>query len=176
MWVGAVVLFFRNRQKFWLPLLLFTPFTQSTRQPSFTHHCMSYCATIKSVIRCLNDLGPDLRQDQFNGLYGSIVWYWFPTSRGYIISYRAFPLGEKSRNLELHHGGLSNPNPILVVKFKRPSKWTAAGRQTVMDELASQIKKGPDHSQYSTFFGLEGLACIGWCAKWNQRMISLQWW
>ena len=175
MWVGAVLLFFRNRQKLWLPLLLFTPFTQSTRQPSFTHHCMSYCAT-KSVVRCLNDLGPDPRQDQFNGLYGYIVWYYFPTSRGYIISYRAFPLGEKSRNLELHHGGLSNPNPILVVKFKRPSKWTAAGRQTVMDELASQIKKGLDHSQHSTFFGLEGLACIGWCAKWNQRMISLQWW
>jgi hypothetical protein len=45
-------------------------------------------------------------------------------------------------------------DPIFILVIKSPRNWTAVGRETVMDELAGQIKRGFDHTQRNTIYGL----------------------
>ena len=144
---------------------------------------MPYPPIFQSVVQYLNGLGPDVTQDKFNGLYNSILWHWFPLDGGYIVTNVSLPLGARSKNVLVCHGlGPGGPpglNPILVLKIKRPSKWTAAGRQTVMDELVDQIKKAFDESRHSPIYGL-GAIGLHWMAfkmqsKDDQPTVLVDW-
>lgn len=127
----------------------------SITPPPDTTNAMSYCFSIHSKARYLNNLGPNATEDKFRGIYNTIFWYWFPANRGYIIGNHPLAKRGESKSLMVRHGGL--PDPILIVKVEAPSEWTEIGRQTVMDELADQIKEGFDHTQYKTIYGLGGI-------------------
>lgn len=74
---------------------------------------------------------------------------WFPTSRGYIIDDQV--MGEGGQLLIVRHAGYRNP--LLIVELKRPSKWTAAGK----DDLQTYIEGRFELTKYNTIYGLGGI-------------------
>ena len=139
---------------------------------------MSYSAALQAEALDVSNLGPTANVDKFRGTYNLLLAHWFPSSRGYITGIHPLAPGGKSSSLMVRHGhpGL---NPILILVMKSPSKWTAAGRQTVMDELAGQIKRGFDHTQRNTIYGL-GAIGLHWMvckmsSKDDQPILVLDW-
>ncbi|KAF8478503.1 hypothetical protein DFH94DRAFT_750273 [Russula ochroleuca] len=118
---------------------------------------MSYLAVIQSEARYIISLGPKATQDKFRGLYTAILSHWFPVSRGYIVSRQVFVPGEYPEYFVIRPAG-GFRNPIFVFKLKRPSEWTAAGQQMVMDELVDLMEGRFEFTQYNTIYGL---GCIG---------------
>jgi hypothetical protein len=111
---------------------------------------MPYSTTTHKEARYINHLGPNPTQDNFSGLYDLILWHWFPVGSGFRVRYHDLAF-------IVHRGDIPDRNPLLVVKFNEPSCWTAAGRQTVLDELIVQMKGGFNCSQYDTIYGLAGI-------------------
>jgi hypothetical protein len=101
-------------------------------------------------------IGPNATEDQFHGIYNGILTHWFPTSCGYIIDHQVYaPGGKPGYIIVCHARGFHNP--ILIVEIKCPSKWTVAGQQMVMDELADYIEGWFDLTQYNTIYSLGGI-------------------
>ena len=140
---------------------------------------MSYSPVLQAEGRDVSNLGPSATQDKFHGAYGVLLVHWFPGSRGYIVANHALAPTGKYRSLMVRHGGHPYLDPVLILVIKRPSKWTAAGRQMVMDELADRIKRGFDHTQRNTIYGL-GAIGLHWVvckmtSKDEQPTLVLDW-
>jgi hypothetical protein len=117
---------------------------------------MSHLAAIQSEARYTISLGPKATQDKFRGLYNAILSHWFPVSHGYFFGRQVFVPREYPEYFVIRPAG-SFRNPIFAVKLKRPSEWTAAGRQMVMDELVDLMERRFEFTQYNTIYGLGGI-------------------
>jgi hypothetical protein len=122
--------------------------------PSHTVTTMSYNAALQAEARYIRNFGPSATVDKFWGAYNALLMHWFPSGSGYIVGVHALTPGGIPRYLMARYGDRPDLNPILILVLKSPRNWTAVGRQTVMDELAGQIKRGFDHTQCNTIYGL----------------------
>ena len=118
---------------------------------------MSYDATIQEAARRADSFGPNAAKDKFRGTYYGVLVHWFPTSRGYIIDHQVLgPAGKKVEYIVTRNEGGFH-NPLLIINLKRPSEWTAAGQQMVVDELVGHIKDHFNLTRYNTIYGLGGI-------------------
>jgi hypothetical protein len=118
---------------------------------------MSYNQTIKGEAHYADSLGPNATEDKFHATYNGILTHWFPSSQGYIIDHQV--MGEGGGNSEyivVRHAG-TNRNPLLIVELKRSSKWTAAGKNEIEEDLTFYMEGRFDITQYNTIYGLGGI-------------------
>ncbi|OJA17915.1 hypothetical protein AZE42_09235 [Rhizopogon vesiculosus] len=111
---------------------------------------MPYDPTIQTEAQYVDNLGSSATEDKFHATYNGILAHWFPTSRGYIIDHQ-----EPEYIIVRHAGGYRNP--LLIVELKRPSKWTAAGQNEVLDDLQTYIEGQFKPTQYNTIYGVGGI-------------------
>lgn len=116
----------------------------------------SYDATILTEATYVYDLGPNATEDKFHATYSGILSHWFPTTRGYVIDHQVMGAGGKPEYIVVRHAGTYR-NPILIVELKRPSKWTEAGQQEVVDDLVTYIEGRFDITEYKSIYGLAGI-------------------
>jgi hypothetical protein len=134
---------------------------------------MSYNETIHAERIYVESLGPNVTKDNFHGLYNTILGHWFSASNRYMIHYQSLTPGAMSKSIILRQvrrlHGIIGHDHILIINLKRPSQWTAAGRQMVMDELADYIGGGQfDHTQHNTIYGM-GAIGLHWMVCKMQR-------
>jgi hypothetical protein len=117
---------------------------------------MPYNAAIQTEARYVHNLGVDATEDRFHGIYTSILLHWFPTRLGYIVEPQVCGDGGTPEFIIVRHLG-SPSNPVLIVELKRPSQWTAAWQQAIVDELVDDIEGRFDHTMNNTIYGLGGI-------------------
>jgi hypothetical protein len=128
---------------------------------------MSYNITIQREARYADSFGPNAAKDKFRSTFCGVLWHWFPISGGYIIDYLVpGPAGKVDYMVVRHEGGFRNP--VFIINLKRPSEWTAAGQQKVVDELVGHIKAHFNLTRYNTIYGLGGIG-LKWMACRVQR-------
>ncbi|KAG2338811.1 hypothetical protein BDR05DRAFT_1062515 [Suillus weaverae] len=121
---------------------------------------MPYDQTIKTEAQYANNLGSGATEDKFHATYNGILTHWFPTSHGYIIDHQVMGEGGKPEYIIVRHAG-GHRNPLLIVELKRPSKWTAAGKSEVLDDLETYIEGRFELTQYNTIYGVGGIG-LNW--------------
>ncbi|TDL18978.1 hypothetical protein BD410DRAFT_452019 [Rickenella mellea] len=113
-----------------------------------------YDATTVEEITYAKSLN-DPTEDKFHGSYDAILHTFFNTASGYIVEHQVMGPGGKPEFIIVRRGGTpSQRNPVIIVELKRPSKWNAAGKQEVLNDLTQYIEGRLDHTSYSKIYGI----------------------
>ncbi|TDL17550.1 hypothetical protein BD410DRAFT_843580 [Rickenella mellea] len=107
-------------------------------------------------------------EDDLHGLYDAILHHFFGRDRNYIIEHQKMGPGGKPEFIVIRHDTPGKRNPVLIVELKRPSKWTTAGKQEIMQELTAYIEGRLDMTEYSMIYGLAGIG-VHWTACYMKK-------
>jgi hypothetical protein len=65
--------------------------------------------------------------------------------------------GRKPGLMVIRHAGATQTPPPLIVKYKRPSEWTALGKEQLQAELRNYLERLSGITQYDAIYGVAGI-------------------
>ncbi|KAI6043686.1 hypothetical protein EDC04DRAFT_2649449 [Pisolithus marmoratus] len=107
-------------------------------------------------LQYLIDQRPDLPKEKFYMFWNGILTFHFPDRLNYVVGLRASTTGSSSKPefCTVLQGG---ENVVLVLGFKKPADNTPAGKEEIVEELASFIKECFDETKFSTIYAIGGI-------------------